>query len=159
MTVPHSPDWDVVARLLGREPAGAFTVVVRRPDGKPAVIENEPLLSDGRPMPTRFWLVDAALREDVSRVEAAGGVRRAASAVPASEVAEAHARYAAERDSALPLEHRGPRPAGGVGGTRQGVKCLHAHLAWFLAGGSDPVGEWTADQLGVRPADFVCGPP
>jgi hypothetical protein len=34
-----------------------------------------------------------------------------------------------------------------VGGTRQGVKCLHAHVAWWLAGGNDPVGEWAAQRL------------
>ncbi len=40
-----------------------------------------------------------------------------------------------------------PRPTGGVGGTRRGVKCLHAHLAWWLVGGDDPVGRWVADRL------------
>ena len=74
-------DHEAVAALLGRPPLGAFTVVVRRPDGTPAVIENAPLLDDGRPMPTRYWLVDAPLREAVSRLEAAGGVRLAAAAV------------------------------------------------------------------------------
>ncbi len=34
-----------------------------------------------------------------------------------------------------------------MGGTRQGVKCLHAHYAWHLAGGDDPVGRWVAEQL------------
>lgn len=146
---------DTVARLLGRVPAGAFTVAVRRPDGTPAVIENAPLLDDGRPMPTRYWLVDPALREAVSRLEAGGGVRRAAAAVPEAAVAEAHARYAARRDRALPVGHHGPVPSGGVGGTRRGVKCLHAHLAWYLAGGDDPVGRWTAGELAVRRAEFV----
>ena len=41
------------------------------------------------------------------------------------------------------------RPSGGVGGTRQGVKCLHAHYAWHLAGGDDPVGRWVAAQLAI----------
>ncbi|HXM69527.1 MAG TPA: DUF501 domain-containing protein, partial [Thermoanaerobaculia bacterium] len=63
-----------MARLLGRSPSGGFTVAVRRGDGTPAVIENAPLLDDGRPMPTRYWLVDAELRETVSTLEAAGGV-------------------------------------------------------------------------------------
>ena len=148
-------DWDEVARLLGRAPAGAFTVVVRRPGGSPAVIENAPLLDDGRPMPTRYWLVDVAARDAVSRLEAAGGVRRAAAAVPPDAVAATHARHAAERDRALPPDHDGPRPSGGVGGTRQGVKCLHAHLAWYLAGGDDPVGRWTAEETGVSRDDFV----
>ena len=35
------------------------------------------------------------------------------------------------------------------------MKCLHAHLAWHLAGGDDPVGRWTAGQLAVHDADFV----
>jgi hypothetical protein len=39
-----------------------------------------------------------------------------------------------------------------VGGTRRGVKCLHAHLAHWLAGGDDAVGEWVAMQLDARGA-------
>jgi exopolyphosphatase/guanosine-5'-triphosphate,3'-diphosphate pyrophosphatase len=34
-----------------------------------------------------------------------------------------------------------------VGGTAKGVKCLHAHHAYFVAGGPDPVGRWVAQQL------------
>jgi hypothetical protein len=41
-----------------------------------------------------------------------------------------------------------------VGGTRTGIKCLHAHYAWFLAGGDDPVGRWVHDHLtGYPPED------
>ena len=65
-------DVRAVALLLGRPPAGSFSVCLRRPDGMPAVIKNGPLLFDGTPMPTRFWLVDPALRDAVSRLEAAG---------------------------------------------------------------------------------------
>jgi hypothetical protein len=144
-----------VTRLLGRAPAGVFTVVVRRGDGTPAVIENAPLLEDGRPMPTRYWLVDTEVRDAVSRLEAAGGVRRAEAAVDADALADAHARYGVERDRAVPAGHAGPRPSGGVGGTRQGVKCLHAHLAWYLAGGDDPVGRWTVEELGLDVTGFV----
>ena len=140
-------DRAAVATLLGRLPEGAFEVVVRNEEGQPVVIRNEPFLADGTPMPTRYWLVDDELRKAVSRVEAAGGVRRAAAAVDRQELARAHARYAAERDTAIPPGHTGPRPSGGVGGTGQGVKCLHAHLAWHLAGGADPVGRWVAEQL------------
>ena len=48
-------------------------------------------------------------------------------------------------------------PSGGVGGTRQGVKCLHAHYAWFLAGGDDPVGRWVERRLRTR-LDVEVGP-
>jgi len=136
-----------VAALLGRDPEGDFIVAVRDPRGRPMVIRNAPLLRDGTPMPTRWWLVDADLRRRVSSIEAAGGVREAAVAVDADELERAHARYAAERDGAIPSGHEGPRPSGGVGGTRQGVKCLHAHYAWLLAGGDDPVGRWVQDRL------------
>lgn len=143
-----------MARLLGREPEARFRVVVRRPDGSPVVIENAPFLDDGRPMPTRFWLVDGELREAVSRLEAAGGVKEAEGVVDPAALARAHARYAAERDAAIEPGRRGPRPSGGVGGTARGVKCLHAHLAWHLAGGDDPVGAWTAARLGLDLAGF-----
>jgi hypothetical protein len=137
-----------VALLLGRPPQGDFEVVVRRPgDGAPVVIRNAPLLGDGTPMPTRYWLVDDDLRRAVSTLEASGGVRAAERAIEPGEVAAAHARYAAERDAALPPGHTGPRPSGGVAGTRTGVKCLHAHYAWHLAGGDDPIGRWVAARL------------
>jgi exopolyphosphatase/guanosine-5'-triphosphate,3'-diphosphate pyrophosphatase len=148
-------DRDVVARLLGRQPAGAFIVVVRRTDGTPAVIENSPLLDDGTPMPTLFWLVDPELRAAVSRLEAAGGVRQAATAVPDRSIADANARYAVLRDRMITASYAGPVPSGGVGGTRHGVKCLHAHLAWYLAGGDDAVGRWTAEQIGLQLGQFV----
>jgi hypothetical protein len=135
--------------LLGREPRGAFEVVTRGADGAPAVIRNAPLLDDGTPMPTRYWLVDRDLVRRVSRVEADRGVRAAEAAVDPEQLRRVHATYAAERDAALPAGHVGPRPHGGVGGTRTGVKCLHAHYAYFLAGGDDPVGEWVANRLVV----------
>lgn len=115
--------------------------------GAPMVIRNAPLLDDGTPMPTRYWLLDADLNRRIGRLEAAGGVRRAEAEVDPDLLARAHDRYRAERDAHLPPEWDGPRPFGGVGGTRRGVKCLHAHYAWFLAGGDDPVGSWVDQQL------------
>lgn len=136
-----------VTDLLGREPQGEFEVVVRDAQGDPVVLCNVPLLDDGTPMPTRWWLVGRSAVIAVSRLEAAGGVDRAEAEVDADELDAAHHRYAALRDAALPAGHQGPSPSGGVAGTRRGVKCLHAHYAWFLAGGDDPVGRWVADHL------------
>jgi uncharacterized protein len=140
-------DLVAVRERLGREPLAEFEVVVRSADGAPVVVRNAPVTRDGTPMPTRYWLLDPGLVQQIGRLEAGGGVRAAAAAVEPEELAAAHAAYAAERDAAIPPEHRGPRPSGGVGGTRTGVKCLHAHYAWYLAGGADPVGRWIADQL------------
>jgi hypothetical protein len=146
----HTRDRSAVEALLGRPPRGRVEVVVRGADGSPVVIRNDPVLDDGTPMPTRYWLVGDAERIAVSRLESEGGVRAAESAVDAGALAAAHARYAEERDAALPAAHAGPRPTGGVGGTRRGVKCLHAHYAWYLAGGDDPVGAWVAARLDSR---------
>jgi hypothetical protein len=146
--VTEDADRNAVAHLLGRQPEGAFDVVVRDATGGPVVIRNSPLLADGRPMPTRYWLVGAREMRAVSRLEAGGGVRRAEAEIDTEAIADAHARYAAERDLAIPPDWEGPRPHGGVGGTATGVKCLHAHYAWHLAGGDDPVGRWVAEKLG-----------
>ena len=136
-----------LASLLGRAPRGPFEVVVSDEQGGPVVIRNAPVLDDGTPMPTRYWLVGRQARLAIDRLEAAGGVGAAEAAVGPEELEQAHRRYAAERDAAIPSDWGGPCPSGGVGGTRRGVKCLHAHYAWFLAGGDDPVGRWVAVQL------------
>ncbi len=149
VAVVQASDLAAVSRLLGRTPAGEFEVVVRDGAGVPVVIRNAPLLRDGTPMPTRYWLVGHETARAVSRLESTGGVRRAEAEVSAEAIAAAHAAYAAERDAAMPPDWVGPRPSGGVGGTRKGVKCLHAHYAWFLAGGDDPVGRWVDEQLGT----------
>ncbi len=142
-------DRERVRELLGREPQGRFEVVVRDAQGDPVVLRNDPLLDDGTPMPTRYWLISKTLVAAVGRLEAAGGVRQAEAAIDPHVLATAHDRLEAERNDALPPDYVGPRPSGGVGGTRQGVKCLHAHYAWFLAGGDDPVGQWVAERIGA----------
>jgi hypothetical protein len=136
-----------VAQLLGREPRGAFDVAVRDPLGDPVVVRNEPFLADGTPMPTLYYLVSEELVKAVSRLEAGGGVRRAEAEIDAELITAAHARYEAERNTAIDTAYEGPRPYGGVGGTRTGVKCLHAHVAYSLAGGDDPIGRWALVQL------------
>ena len=140
-------DERAVALLLGREPLGRWNIAVRDDAGQPLVLRNAPILDDGTPMPTRWWLVGRRAVKAISHLESTGGVRQAEHEVDAAQLSDAHARYAAERDEAIPADHDGPRPSGGVGGTRTGVKCLHAHYAWHLAGGDDPVGRWVADRL------------
>lgn len=148
-------DDERVRQLLGRPPQGAYEVVVRDDQGDPIVLRNAPILDDGTPMPTRYWLIGPRQVVAVSRLESGGAVRRAEGAVDPVAVADAHRRYAIERDAAIPDGHTGPRPSGGVAGTRTGVKCLHAHYAWHLAGGDDAVGAWVAQQLLQWPDGLV----
>lgn len=145
--LPSADEVSQVAALLGRHPEVDFEVVVVDSEGSPVVIRNGPIMNNGRPMPTRYWLVGRDLSRRVARLEGGGGVRAAEKAVNAHELAATHQQYAAERDAQIPQDHLGPRPAGGVGGTRTGVKCLHTHLAHHLAVGGDPVGVWVVQQL------------
>ena len=141
-------DLAVVERYLGRPLSGRCAVVVRRLDGRPVVIENEPHLRDGTPMPTLFWLVDPELHDAVSRIEGNGGVHRFEALVDADGLERSHEEYAERRRRAT-VRADAAQPSGGVGGTRVGVKCLHAHLANFLVGALDPVGELVANEVDV----------
>ena len=141
-------DLAVVEAYLGRPLAGRCAVVVRRLDGRPVVIENEPHLRDGTPMPTLFWLVDPELHDAVSRLEGNGGVHRFEDLVDADALARTHEEYA-QRRQRVTMRTDGAQASGGVGGTRVGVKCLHAHLANFLVGANDPVGQLVAEEIVV----------
>lgn len=156
MTFIDANEADVafVEATLGRPMVGRFAVVVRRVSGEPMVIENEPHMRDGTPMPTLLWLLDPELHEAVSRLEGAGGVHRFEEVVDPIALAATHDDYAARRRRAT-VRLDGPQPSGGVGGTRVGIKCLHAHLANFLAGFADPVGDVVAASLEL-PEYIVC---
>ncbi|MGA9160840.1 MAG: DUF501 domain-containing protein [Actinomycetota bacterium] len=138
-------DLRIVAEQLGRRPSIAFTVVARCPGGHPLVIRNAPVDEHGEPFPTTFWLTCPDAVRAVSRLESDGWISRLnerAEVDPAfaEAVARAHAEYARERARDRP----DAEAFGGVGGTRRGLKCLHAHYANHLAGGPDEVGAWVA---------------
>lgn len=141
-------DLRAVREQLGREPTTPFIVVARCPGGHPLVIRNEPFDAAGHPFPTLFWLTCPSAGKAVSRLESEGAVGELNARAEQNEgfaraLAAAHDEYARERArvSRRALAH------GGVGGTRVGVKCLHAHYANHLAGGDDPVGAWVAGRV------------
>ncbi len=142
-------DLDTVREQLGREPSTPFSVVVRCwPDAHSLVIRNHPLDATGAPFPTLFWLTCPEAVKAVARIESGGEIARLNRRIEedpvfAREVAAAHAAYAAERARFVP-EAEG---FGGVAGTRTGVKCLHAHYAFHLAGGLDPIGALVAGEV------------
>ena len=106
-------------------------------------------------MPTLYWLCGARENVLIGRLEATGAVNQVEAELDATLIAAAHDRYAAERDALIPADHTGPRPFGGVAGTRIGVKCLHAHFGWWLAGGDDPVGDWVAEKLSISRSSYL----
>jgi exopolyphosphatase / guanosine-5'-triphosphate,3'-diphosphate pyrophosphatase len=137
-----------VAAQLGREPVIPFTVVARCGPGHPLVIRNRPTDADGNPFPTLYWLTCPEVVKAVSRLESQGWIKLLGDEAEVNPdlrtgLRRAHEEYARERGRL----HPGAEAWGGVGGTAQGLKCLHAHYAYHLAGGDDPIGEWVARRL------------
>ncbi|MEO8292574.1 MAG: DUF501 domain-containing protein [Actinomycetota bacterium] len=144
----RAADLEAVRDQLGREPSTPFTVVARCSGGHPLVIRNAPFDADGHPFPTTFWLTCPEAVKAVSRVEAAGWIARLNERAQTdvafgSRLQDAHGAYGQERGQMA----EEAASWGGVAGTRAGVKCLHAHYAYHLSGGIDPVGEWVAAQV------------
>jgi exopolyphosphatase/guanosine-5'-triphosphate,3'-diphosphate pyrophosphatase len=144
----RASDLEQVRAQLGREPTTAFDVVVRCGDGHPLVIRNQPRGVDGAPFPTTYWLTCPDAVKAVSRVESDGSIARLNERFDADpafrvDVERAHADAATDRSRQLPEA----RDWGGVGGTRRGLKCLHAHYANYLAGGDDVVGAWVVERV------------
>jgi hypothetical protein len=154
-------DGRAVAAQIERPLRSDADVVARCRLDLPVVTRVPPVLDDGTPFPTRYWLSCPLAIRRIGRIESAGGVRalqRHAAAAPefAARLDAAHRRYAAERDGAMPAD-AAHAPAGGVGGTAAGtgIKCLHAHYADHAAGNGNPVGEAVAPF--VDPLDCSVG--
>jgi hypothetical protein len=140
-TAPHDELVEVVRELAERTPNGAVLIdnVARtlkargfsRPPGSPRLV-------------TRLRRIKELMVSPTGMITLVSG---AAAFAPPWRAACANC-----SDGPSDRAFAGPAPSGGVGGTRQGVKCLHAHYAWHLAGGDDPVGRWVAAQL-QRPSE------
>jgi hypothetical protein len=127
-----------ISAQLGRGLRARSEVVSSCHLGLPVVIEVPPVLDDGTPFPTRYWLSCPLAVRRIGRLESQGEIRRIEELVEAdpqffASLSAAHDRYRTERDALIPddAEHR---PSGGVAGAEAGVKCLHAHYADEVAG-------------------------
>jgi hypothetical protein len=147
---------EVIAAQLGRPLRAISKPLVRCHLGLPVVIEVPPVLDDGTPFPTHYWLSCPLAVRRVARIESRGDIalmeeRAAADPVFEQRLAAAHERYRVERDRLIP-EDAIHLPSGGVAGASFGIKCLHAHYADYAAGTGkeprdNPVGELVAAEI------------
>lgn len=144
MTSPA--DVQVLNVQLGRVPRGSWQVVSRCVHGRPTSIMTSPLLEDGTPFPTLYWLTCPWLSAYVDGLESSGvasewRARLAEDPVLAARMRDADGAYRDARARAA----GGTDPCGSVGiaGQRDplATKCIHAHVAAALAGIGDPIGE------------------
>ncbi|MGI9667776.1 MAG: DUF501 domain-containing protein [Acidimicrobiia bacterium] len=153
-------DRDVVALQIGRPPRSAAVVESRCHLGLPVVTQVPPILDDGTPFPTSHWLTCPLATIRISRLEAQGGVKEFDARIASDpDLAErwgaAMRRYETQRDQAVPESFDGPKPSGGIAGSRWGVKCLHAQYADTAAGNENPVGLEVAEA--IEPLDCTVG--
>jgi hypothetical protein len=165
--LPVTAEAAVVARQLGRPPRGLRRVAHRCPCGLPDVVETAPRLPDGTPFPTLYYLTCPRAVAAVSRLEAAGVMRRMQDRLlgdPALRAAyhAAHHDYLARRDAAAGTAGVTPLPPGtqSAGGMPDRVKCLHALAAHELAvPGANPLGREAAEAAGPWWAAGPCVDP
>mmetsp|Transcript_25968 Transcript_25968/g.56979 ORF Transcript_25968/g.56979 Transcript_25968/m.56979 type:complete len:469 (-) Transcript_25968:81-1487(-) len=120
------------------------------------------------PFPTLYWLTDPRLRMLISKLEISddNNVKSVETKIASNpdylaSMERAHRQYGqarwellTEQDKEAVTERGWDGAVGierGVSGIRnaRGVKCLHAHAAHYLAGGTDNfVGRWTIDAVG-----------
>lgn len=154
-------DQAVVASQIDRTLRADVQVAVRCHLDLPVVVAVPPILDDGTPFPTRFWLTCPLATKRVARLESAGAVSRleaflAGQPELVEQLGDADRRYAMERDALVPAD-AAPVPAGGVGGNQGGgLKCLHAHYADTAAGNANPVGTLVRPFVEPLDCDVLC---
>lgn len=153
-------DSETMAQQIGRPLRAASRVVARCNLGLPVVAEVPPVLDTGEPFPTRYWLTCPLAQLWIARLEAAGGVRELQARTEsdpafAAALAEAHERYARDRDASMPAAAR-HSPRGGVAGASGGIKCLHAHYADYMAGHDNPAGAEVRQRIGAPRCEIPC---
>jgi hypothetical protein len=142
------PDRAAVEAQLGRPPRGLRGVAHRCSCGLPDVVETEPVLPDGTPFPTLYYLTcpraaSAVGRLEASRLMAEMTARLASDEALAAAYAAAHDDYLTRRDAVRPLPG-----APSAGGMPDRVKCLHVLVAHELAvPGANPFGREALDAL------------
>jgi hypothetical protein len=156
-------DEAAVAAQLGRPPRGLRQVAHRCPCGLPDVVETAPRLPGGTPFPTLYYLTCPRATAAMSRLEAAGFMRRLAERLAAEPglragYGRAHQDYLRRRDLAAQAAGIAPLPPGtqSAGGMPERVKCLHALAAHELAvPGANPLG---AEALAAAGSWWDTGP-
>ena len=150
-------DVQMVEVQLGRKVNNLRRVIRRCSFGYPVVVESLPE-KDGKPFPTLYWLTCPFLRREVSKLEEAGWIKRFEEMLEEREdfkerLYRAHEEIIRRRDMLVKDDRiRKILKDVGSGGIRDfdHVKCLHLHLADFLAGVDNPIGEQVWLLLGPK---------
>lgn len=165
MEIIGEQDAAIIPLLLGRPVDSCHAVAARCVCGVPSVVVPKPVHGPTRRQifTTLFWLTCPFLGRMAAALEAEGMIRIISREVDLSVQEEATRRYVAGRLAlcgvlgidlaALPQGIAKSLSQTGIGGIRdpRGLKCLHLHLAHFLATGDNPTGRRVMEMISQRP--------
>ncbi|ABV33322.1 protein of unknown function DUF501 [Pseudothermotoga lettingae TMO] len=138
----------VIEKQIGRFPRNVRRVMKRCTYGFPVVIETFPVV-EGKPFPTLYWLTCPFLVREISRLEEKGWIREFEKLIMTDLIfreryIQSHSEIKKRRMNFTKDEFVKTKLSEvGTGGIRDltKVKCLHLHVADYLAGVKNPVGE------------------
>jgi len=156
---------EIIKLQLGREPHNLMGIARYCPFNKPAVLITKPYSVEYGVFPTIYWLSCPYLVKEVGKLEDKGIIRELTKRLHNDsefkrKMQEAHENYRKQRldylneDSSENINNVSADivkvlKSSGVGGIRdkQGIKCLHTHLADYLVNGQNPVGKFVWEKL------------
>lgn len=152
----------ILSKQLGRCLTVDCQIVVYCPQGFPAVTENKPWDKESRPFPTLFWLSCPLAVKKVSQLEASGLIKELEQKLKSNITLQAaflHGVQAYQQRRQELLKDKNVNFTflkSGVGGSSNplAIKCLHAHLAHYLATKNNPIGELIFKQFSWSNCNF-----
>ena len=162
-------NYKIIKKQLGREPDNLLSIAKKCPFSYPAVLLVKPY-ENSIVFPTTYWLSCPYFVKEVSKIEDRGLIEKLTSKLKEdkefrSTLKKAHQNYAKKRLSYLDEElddlSEGIREVlvnSGVGGiiNKEGIKCLHTHLADYLINGLNPVGKIVFAKLDWPNSCSIC---
>uniref|UniRef100_A0A7C5Y991 DUF501 domain-containing protein n=1 Tax=Fervidobacterium nodosum TaxID=2424 RepID=A0A7C5Y991_9BACT len=159
-------DLEIVIKQLKRGVSNVLSVCHRCSYGFPTVILSYPI-RDGVPFPTIHYLTCPYLTKEISRLEEKGLIAEFEKRIKSDEALRkayenAHKEVINKRLSLLSKDDErwvGLLSVVGTGGIRDftAVKCLHLHVADYLAGINNPVGKQVYESLNQKEcSDALC---
>lgn len=159
-------DFMIISRQIRRKPTGEIYVVRRCPREKPAVILTVPGGRERKKDPPLLWLSCPSAAKAMGGLESTGLMKDFSDRLGMDDEARSLFR-SSENEFSRTLEAVASSCPGGVfaerlkgrgvaGGRKGGVKCLHAHMAWYLTGRQGLLGEWCIKELEKRGGGVWC---
>ncbi len=152
-------DLQFIEQQLRRKPRGVIELSTRCKTSHPQVIKTKPIFNK-EIFPTLYYLVCSNMIDKVSKLEAQSYIKELQEKIDSNQDFKdrflvAQENYKRERNTLVENpsqlnESQKEALKSGIGGVAKfdKIKCLHCHLAHYLATGFNVVGEEVANKVG-----------